>query len=231
MRALAALAVTSRASFARQRVIMTVLGAFFSLAAVSAFADSPISEVDAPLPNFHTVVPGIWRSARPQYTGLEELVKQGLKTVISFDDDASFLSQEAQWAADLKVTFDEDTIYPNSPLDDAVVDDALSVMVSSGPESPLLIHCFAGEDRTGMMVGLYRVLVQHWNPADAYKEMLSYGFHPSWTELDRYFRQRTGWNQSVTEMLPETGRDAGSGNSSFRLLDERRDVGPRMGDP
>jgi tyrosine-protein phosphatase SIW14 len=174
--------------------LTAALSALISLATVPAFADSPLSDPDSPLPNFHTVVPGIWRSARPQETGIEELVKQGLKTVISLDDDATFLSQEAQWASGLKISFDEDTIYPNSAVDPAVVDDALSVMVSSGPESPLLIHCYAGEDRTGMVVGLYRVLVQHWEPADAYKEMLYYGFHPSWAELDQYFRTRTGWN-------------------------------------
>ena len=40
------------------------------------------------------------------------------------------------------------------------------------------IHCTHGHDRTGLVVGCYRVLKQGWTKNDAYAEMLQHGFHP-----------------------------------------------------
>jgi hypothetical protein len=40
------------------------------------------------------------------------------------------------------------------------------------------IHCTHGQDRTGLVVGLYRVLRQGWLKSKAYDEMLAHGFHP-----------------------------------------------------
>lgn len=54
------------------------------------------------------------------------------------------------------------------------------------------VHCERGQDRTGLIVGVYRVKVEHWTKADAYQEMLKHGFHPilrglcwSWQEDGR----------------------------------------------
>lgn len=35
-----------------------------------------------------------------------------------------------------------------------------------------------GQDRTGLVVGTYRVWVNGWSKAQAYAEMKSFGFHP-----------------------------------------------------
>jgi len=59
---------------------------------------------------------------------------------------------------------------------------------------PILIHCQHGEDRTGLAVGLYRVLVQNVAPKDAYQEMLDHGFHPLLLGLKDYFEDRTGFD-------------------------------------
>ncbi len=40
------------------------------------------------------------------------------------------------------------------------------------------IHCEHGQDRTGLVVGCYRVLKQGWKKDDAWAEMLQHGFHP-----------------------------------------------------
>lgn len=42
-----------------------------------------------------------------------------------------------------------------------------------------LIHCTHGNDRTGLLVAIYRVRHDHWTKANAEKEMLSLGFHKS----------------------------------------------------
>lgn len=58
---------------------------------------------------------------------------------------------------------------------------------------PVFIHCHHGQDRTGLIIGLYRVEVQGWTPSKAYQEMLDVGFHPSISTLDNYFKHRTGY--------------------------------------
>src|SRR5208337_4114463 len=40
------------------------------------------------------------------------------------------------------------------------------------------VHCEHGEDRTGLVVGAFRVWKCGWSKVDAYQEMLNNGFHP-----------------------------------------------------
>jgi tyrosine-protein phosphatase SIW14 len=39
------------------------------------------------------------------------------------------------------------------------------------------VHCYYGEDRTGVMVATYRIAQQNWTPEQAAAEMNSFGFH------------------------------------------------------
>lgn len=49
-------------------------------------------------------------------------------------------------------------------------------------KSSVYLHCFAGVDRTGMVVAAYRVLVNRWKPEIAWNECIDMGFHKG-----RYF--------------------------------------------
>lgn len=48
------------------------------------------------------------------------------------------------------------------------------------------IHCEHGQDRTGLLIGQYR-LTQGTNKPAAYQEMLDHGFHPALLGLQRYW--------------------------------------------
>ena len=58
---------------------------------------------------------------------------------------------------------------------------------------PLFVHCQHGQDRTGLVMGLYRVESEHWQAGHAYEEMKTLGFHPSLFFLNHYFENRTGF--------------------------------------
>ena len=62
--------------------------------------------------------------------------------------------------------------------DPAKVDDAIALLRSARPDELWLVHCTHGQDRTGYVIGRYRVLVEHWTKDAAYKEMLAHDFHP-----------------------------------------------------
>jgi hypothetical protein len=63
--------------------------------------------------------------------------------------------------------------------DDTVVLSALEAMRDTtwNRGGAVYVHCLHGHDRTGLLVGLYRVKVMGWTVADAYAEMRAMGFH------------------------------------------------------
>ena len=49
-------------------------------------------------------------------------------------------------------------------------------------QGPVLIHCYHGADRTGLISGMYRVIYQNWPIEEAKREMQQgpYGYHSIW---------------------------------------------------
>ena len=57
----------------------------------------------------------------------------------------------------------------------------------------VLVHCYHGADRTGIMVAMYRIIYHNWTIAEAKHEMLngSYGYHSIWKNLEALFTEQT----------------------------------------
>ena len=83
-----------------------------------------------------------------------------------------------------------DDLTPPSQADvQAVIDFARSWANSGDKTAPLLIHCFAGEHRTGAMVAIYRMEYCGWRNDEAIEEMTSVG------------NLRTSYARSLTDYL------------------------------
>src|SRR5690606_23630027 len=41
---------------------------------------------------------------------------------------------------------------------------------------PMLVHCSAGTNRTGLTIGMYRIHVDHWNYDQVLEEMMQFSF-------------------------------------------------------
>ncbi len=64
--------------------------------------------------------------------------------------------------------------------DDKLIDEAEFQLswAKSTPSDFYLVHCTHGQDRTGLIIGMHRVLHDGWSKDNAYREMLSNHFHP-----------------------------------------------------
>lgn len=53
----------------------------------------------------------------------------------------------------------------------------------------VLVHCYHGADRTGLVAAMYRVIYQGWTMEEAKKELMEgpYGFHSIWKNIENFF--------------------------------------------
>ena len=138
---------------------------------------------DSSLTNFDLVAPGVYRGAQPTDAELANLVSRyGVKSVVKLNhgSDATVaglkLVEEPLWAF---ITPDHDTV---SRILDAI---------DAAPK-PVFIHCTHGEDRTGLIVALYKM--RHGASTDeAFTDMIRHGFHPYAGVWNAWLRE-SGWD-------------------------------------
>lgn len=63
-------------------------------------------------------------------------------------------------------------------------------IINEREKGPFLIHCQHGADRTGVMLAMYRIVVQEWTKDQAIKEMVDggYEFHSMWSNIIGYIK-------------------------------------------
>jgi tyrosine-protein phosphatase SIW14 len=128
------------------------------------------------LPNFATVAPGIWRGAAPTAEGLKQLKAMGVRTVIDLRIEKKGQVEEAATAKELGLKRVRIPMGAEAPTEKQVKE-FLSLLTKAKTE-PVFIHCQHGADRTGAMVGIWRVTQQKWGFSQTWTEMRKYGFKP-----------------------------------------------------
>ncbi|HRI54871.1 MAG TPA: tyrosine-protein phosphatase [Pseudomonadota bacterium] len=121
-----------------------------------------------PLRRFDRVDADLYRSAQPSQEQLRELQKRyGIRTVLKLNSGAEPVPEGVTL-----IHHPLNVLKEPSPQE---LQELLDVIDSS--PKPLLIHCTHGEDRTGLVVALYRR--RHGTATDAaYTDMMRHGFHP-----------------------------------------------------
>jgi tyrosine-protein phosphatase SIW14 len=141
--------------------------------------------------NFMEVKEGVYRGARPGIDGLKTLKSLGVKTIVNLDDDYDAIAEEDEEARRLGINMVSIPISSYWYPKDEQVNEAL-LMLNDQNYYPLFVHCMHGEDRTGLIVGLYRVEFQNWTAKKAWREMKEMNFHSILFLLKQYFEDRTG---------------------------------------
>lgn len=150
----------------------------------------PYPSVEAEVPEFHAVSPGIYRGGRASAAGLAELAKLGVKTIVNLENEPEFVEREERIAKLLNIRFISKPMSGFFTPSDRNVSEILALLAD--PQNyPLFVHCKHGQDRTGLIVGLHRVLHEGWDSERAYQEMWNYNFHTFILfPLYNYFRWR-----------------------------------------
>jgi protein tyrosine/serine phosphatase len=136
-------------------------------------------------PNLFRVTPTLYRSAQLSQADVAELKTLGIKNVVglrAFHSDDDWLKNSGIKARRIK-------IYTWAVDDDNVVA-ALQAIRAAEKEGPVLLHCWHGADRTGLVTAMYRILYQGWSKAQALDELQNggYGYHAMWKNIPVYLR-------------------------------------------
>jgi protein tyrosine/serine phosphatase len=144
--------------------------------------------------NFGVVHDGVlYRSGQLSKAGMTRAIYDyGIKTVVTLRDGKN-PGDPPPDAAEEKFCLDEELYYYRLPYRsksrvqspwireagtapiDEYVNQFLSVM-DDNLKYPVLVHCYAGKNRTGAFVAIYRMEYEHWSNEEAIKELKAKGY-------------------------------------------------------
>lgn len=122
------------------------------------------------VPNLYRVSEILYRSAQPTAAGMRALEKLGIRTVVS-------LRAQHSDADELAGTGLRGVSLPMVALNPTEESLAQFLRILNDPtQTPVLVHCQRGADRTGLVVAVYRIAMQGWSKENALREMVEGGY-------------------------------------------------------
>ena len=123
--------------------------------------------------NFHTVVRGeLYRSAQMGPARLADRVQEyGIKSILNLrgSDPGRWYQQEVQTADRLGVRHYDYRLSATKEVSLSQMNEIVRLLRDA--PKPLLIHCKAGSDRTGLVAALYRLTIAGETPETAGREL------------------------------------------------------------
>lgn len=144
--------------------------------------------------NFSVVIPGeVYRSAQltPDTIRLHAQ-HEGIKSILNLRGQrigSAWYDSEAKAAKDSDIVLFDFMMSDKKELNQERVKQLVEVMRSA--PKPLLIHCKAGADRTGLAAALYLAVITHQDEALAEKQLSLYYGHIPLPFIPQYAMNRT----------------------------------------
>lgn len=137
---------------------------------------------DTQLQNFWQVSPNLYRSAQPYKEGFRELEQRGIGAVL----DLRLYHLDVP-DADVELALHQVPLSASSINEMALIN-ALQFITNA--RKPVLVHCWQGSDRTGLVVAMYRVVCQGWSKEAAIDEMQQggFGYHAMFSNIPDFIR-------------------------------------------
>ena len=193
----------------------------------SASQEMPVTcenNLDSSIQNFCQVTPNVlWRGTKPDKDDVGWLIEHGARTIVNLelfhDDKAAFeqvrLGNNGKYELDYFRVRDWEPLPVVAPkLSDDHVAHFLAIM-SQAPK-PIYVHCRSGQNRTGVMVAAYRVIVEGVGDDNAIEKAIEemQGYQGHWFKADAsYIRsltpeRREKIRQKVREWIPKLKQEA-----------------------
>jgi protein tyrosine/serine phosphatase len=174
-----------------QRTVGVIL---FAAALVLCLTGCKTAPVTHGIPNLALVEPGVWRGGQPNAEGWAWLKSQGVFVDVKLNtpneaSDADALTNGMFLQTEGAINFEQQTL--GKPNKESIEAAMYLIALSKYNHQGVYVHCEHGQDRTGLIIGAYRVEAEGWSKSEAYKEMLAHGFHPILRGLVR------SWDEDV----------------------------------
>jgi len=154
--------------------------------------------------NFHTITPGeAYRSAQLDRDELEYFIKKyNIRSIVNLRGEnlnKPWYREEAQVSAELNVAHYNISLAASRELDDNDIKELMNIFKSA--PRPVLIHCQAGADRSGLVAAMWRVVVDKEPKSEAEKQLsILFGHIPigKTSAMDRSFEK---WNPQASAVI------------------------------
>ena len=133
--------------------------------------------------NFYKVGNGVYRSGQPSAEAFKEMEQMGIKEVLNLRNYHS--NKDEAKGTNLKLNRVAMNAH-DSDWDELVK----ALQIIKNRKGPIVIHCWHGSDRTGLVVALYRIVFQGWTKDDALDELEhgGYGYHKIYSNIKAFIR-------------------------------------------
>ena len=183
----------------------------FGCTAPEPLADACPSPLSPAVANSCVVVPGaLWRGAKPDSPGATALISLGVRTVVNLelldDDRDAFRMARPSTAVSTSIDYFRIRDWePNVVIAPALLDSHVSAFIAivKTQAKPIYVHCRSGQNRTGVMIAAYRVMLEGASIESAIGEMQKY--QGVWFKQDaEYLRGLTGEHRARIEKMTES---------------------------
>ena len=148
------------------------------------------------IPNFHQVDADLYRGGHPRCVGYAKLAALGIRTIVDLQGATKGSLRDCEAHRRRRAFPFRIILFRINFLQTAVTGVSseslrrLFASMETAPK-PIFVTCKLGDDRTGLVVALYRMKRREMSFDQARREALRYGFHPDLllglrTTLDRY---------------------------------------------
>ena len=154
--------------------------------------------------NFHPITPGeAYRSAQPDRDELEYYIKKyNIRSIVNLRGknlNKPWYVEEARVSAESNVAHYNISLAASRELSDNDIKELMEIFKSA--PRPVLIHCQAGADRSGLVAAMWRVVVDKEPKSEAEKQLsILFGHIPigKTSAMDRSFEK---WNPQASTVI------------------------------
>ncbi len=122
--------------------------------------------------NLYRIDEGVYRSEQPSAEGFSELWRMGVREVLNLRNH----HDDGRKAEGLPFVLHSVRMNAGKSVTDQFAE---ALRIIGRRQGPIVIHCWHGSDRTGVVTALYRIVFQGWSRERAFDELSGggYGYH------------------------------------------------------